>query len=241
METGDVREFYNKTVGGSQNKYEFNRWQKTSQARASYISTREAVVVYVLPLLKNASNILELGPGPGTWTKLLIEEAPTAAFDLVDISNEMLKQAREALADSSRVAFINSDILEFTPTKKYDFFFSSRIIEYVPDKQKAIQIVSDSLISDSYGYIVTKTPHPKRFWGRKNQSPIHQHQVSCKELKRILEANNCSVLKVVNVTSVFPGLSNGFMDRQLTILCNFLPFSMSQYLSESYALIFRKK
>jgi SAM-dependent methyltransferase len=241
METKDVKDFYNKSVGESKNSYEYDRWQKNSQGKASYISTLQAVEKFALPYLNSVTSVFELGPGPGTWTKVLLQRNPTASYDLVDISEEMLKQAKAALSDVSNIRFINSDILDFVTDKKYQFFFSSRIIEYVPNKEKAVQIISNSLEAGSYGYIVTKTPHPGRFWGIKNNSAVHQTQVAPAELKCLFEKADCEIVKVVNVTSVFPGLRSGGLDRLLTVLCGYLSFTVTQYVSESYAIIFKKK
>ncbi len=102
--------------------------------------------------------VFELGPGPGTWTKELLTIAPQATYHLVDISEEMLKQAKGNLKGFPNITFTQSDILDFVPQQQYDFFFSSRIIEYVPDKDRAIKIIASALKPGAYGYLVTKTP-----------------------------------------------------------------------------------
>jgi ubiquinone/menaquinone biosynthesis C-methylase UbiE len=240
MKTKEVKEFYEQKVGDSATPYEYDRWQKNPQARASYVATKWAVRKYALPLLKDGVDILELGPGPGTWTKLLLEKAPQAHFTLVDISSEMLKQATIALAAHSNIEYVNVDILDFSTDKQYDFFFSSRIIEYVPEKEKAIKIIANCLKPGAVGYIVTKTPQARRAFSRPNKSPVHQSQISAAGLRRVLEEHGLRVERVVNVTSVFPKLKSGWLDQRLSCLCRHLPFSVCRYLSESYAIVFRK-
>ena len=240
METEEIKNYYNNSLRNNSNSYEFERWEKGSQERSSYVSTRNAVEKYAIPIMADG-NILELGPGPGTWTKLLLKKSPSSTYDLVDISEEMLKQAKLSLGDRENINYIQSDILDFVSDKKYDFFFSSRIIEYVPDKSKAVQIITNTLKSGASGYLVTKTPHPKRFWGIKNNSPVHQNQISAKDLAKLLKDNECEVSLLTNVTSVFPGIRSGFLDGVLTKLCNLLPFVVAKYVSESYAVVFKKK
>ncbi len=243
MDTKEVKELYNTTLKASRNPYEEERWFKSPQRRAGYASTRSAVEQYALPHLQDGTNIqvFELGPGPGTWTKLLLQKAPAAHFDLVDISEEMLKQAAAALATHQNVNFIVSDILDFVPARQYDYFFSSRIIEYVPDKDKAVQIIAESLKSGAYGYIVTKTPQKRRPFGKPVTTPLHMQQVAALELARLFESHGCSVIRKVNVTCVFPGLRSSIADRVLSRVCRFLPFAAGHLVSESYALVFKKK
>lgn len=243
METKQVKDFYNTTLKANSNPYEQERWFKNPQLQSGYKSTKSAVERYALPHLQSGSNsnVFELGPGPGTWTKLLLQKAPTANFDLVDISEEMLGQAKTALSEHSNVSYIVSDILDFAPAKKYDYFFSSRIIEYVPDKEKAVKIIADSLKPGAYGYIVTKTPQKRRPFGKPVTAPLHMQQVSATELVKLFEKSGCNVLKKVNVTCVFPGLRSATADRLLTQLCRLLPFGLGRSVSESYALVFQKK
>lgn len=241
METKDVKQFYEKKVSSSGNTYEYDRWFKTSQGRASYTATKNSLYRNCLPLIKEDDVLLEVGPGPGTWTKEIIANFSNLEYDVVDISEEMLKQARANLNNDARVNLIQSDILDFSPQKQYDFFFSSRFIEYVPDKGKVIVIVAQSLKPGGYGYIVTKTPQYNRFFRKSTPSAIHQGQISDKELKKLFEDNGFQVLKTINITSVFPLLRVGFLDRILTIVSEFLPMSIARIFSESYAIVFVKK
>lgn len=103
MKSESVREIYNQQAqtkfGGD---YEYRRWFSDELKKAGYQMTRESICYHFL-----GGNLfydcLELGPGAGTWTKLFLEKYPEAEFDLVDISSEMLKLAKENLDK-----FINS-------------------------------------------------------------------------------------------------------------------------------------
>ena len=71
-------------------EYEFNIWFTTPRLFLDYWMTHQ-VINYHLAKLK-FNSCLELGPGPGTWTKLLFRHSPEADFDLVDISLHNLGQ-----------------------------------------------------------------------------------------------------------------------------------------------------
>ncbi len=241
METTQIKEFYNQSLQKSGNTYEFDRWAKTPQMRAGYLNTKSALHKLVPQYLSDGMKVFELGPGPGTWTKELLMIAPQATYHLVDISEEMLKQAKDNLKEFSNITFTQSDILDFVPQQSYDFFFSSRIIEYVPDKDRALEVIADALKPGAYGYLVTKTPQYQRLFSNKLVSKVHQTQISPSDLSKLLEQHGLTVIKSLQVTCVFPRVHSGFLDRLLTTICRLLPFSWSASVSESYALVFKKK
>tara|TARA_B100002051_G_C16744327_1_gene646467 strand:+ start:2359 stop:3084 length:726 start_codon:yes stop_codon:yes gene_type:complete len=241
MDTKEVKEFFNSSVSGRVNKYEYDRWFKNAQARASYASTKEAVEKYVLPLVGNDSKVFELGPGPGTWTKLMLDKAPEATYDLVDISQSMLDQARAALPEQSNITLVCSDVLDLKAEQKYNLFFSSRMIEYVPDKNRVVEIISQSLASGGGGCLITKTPQGDRPFKRHNYTEVHKGQIATKDLVSLLEANGLQVKKYFHVTCVFPLVRSGFLDRVTSIVCRLLPFSVGRYFSEAYGVVFEKK
>ncbi len=241
METKQIKDFYNQSLQKSENSYEQDRWGKTPQMRAGYLNTKSALHAVVPRYLHNAMQVFELGPGPGTWTKELLTIAPQATYHLVDISEEMLKQAKGNLKGFPNITFTQSDILDFVPQQQYDFFFSSRIIEYVPDKDRAIKIIASALKPGAYGYLVTKTPQYQRWFGNKVASQVHQTQIDSVALSELLQRHGFEVIDSFQVTCVFPGVRSGFLDRALTAFCRLLPFSWGASVSESYALVFRKK
>lgn len=241
METTQIKDFYNQSLQKSGNTYEFDRWGKTAQMRAGYMNTKSALHAVVSRYLRDDMKVFELGPGPGTWTKEMFAIAPRASYELVDISEEMLKQAKDALKNYTNVTFTQSDILDFSPEQTYDFFFSSRILEYVPNKDRAIKVIATALAPGAYGYLVTKTPQYQRLFGNKLSSSVHQTQISPADLRKLLEKNGLAVIELLQVTCVFPGMHSGFLDRMLTAVCRLLPFTWSLTVSESYAVVFRKK
>lgn len=242
METAEVKEYYNKTLKGDPRPYEYSRWFASDQAKAGYDFTKEAIERDVLPKLKHGMHVMELGPGPGTWSKVLISHVQDLKMHLVDISEEMLQQAKEALSSYSNFEFTVSDILQFKTSNKYDFFFSSRAIEYVPQKKEAIENIVNALKAGGSGYIITKMPHysRSRLLGKKITS-FHSTQISPREFKTLLEESGCLVENIRPVTIVFPKMQNGTLDRTLHMLVKNLPLALVMPVCESYAVSFQKK
>lgn len=186
--------------------YDKNRWAVKSEK-----SRYNAMFNTIKEKSKNTffKKYIELGPGPGTWTKLFLENNPNAEFDLIDISSEMLKQAKNNLQKyPNKINYIKKDFLTFKTNKKYDFFFSSRAIEYLSDKEKAFEKIGNIIENKGKGIIITKTPHPIKDKiyekiGRKIKSE-HKDQISMKKMKVLLEKNGFKDIKIRHLIIEFP-------------------------------------
>ncbi len=238
----DPKAFYDRTMpakfGGN---YESARWAANSLLRAQYRMLADALRRRVFPLIAHAARVLETGPGPGTWTKLLLEANPSARYTLVDISHEMLTRAQGALADRTNVDFIESDLLAYESSDPYDFFFSSRAIEYMPDKAAAVRKIASLLSPGAAGAVVTKMPKPffDRVKGR--TSALHVGQIAPKDFICLLEQADLVVERVRIATATFPGIGgarlNSFVYAILKHVPLFFPLSL---FAESYLVTFRK-
>lgn len=242
-----IKNYYNKTVSKDlYGKYEYDRWFKTPQQKAGYDMTLKVVINRVLPFLSSQKlKILEVGPGPGTWTKLLFKQCPQAEFDLVDISKEMLKVAKEELFQYKINAnFFEADFLDFQTYKKYDVFFSCRAIEYMKDKEKLVKEISDLLSSGGQGFIITKVPHyfRQRVFG-KSVPKMHRDQITPSLLKKYLIKYGFSEIEV------YPVITNFSMTFAKSLWGNWFLFNLfykkqinfiSKFFSESYLIKFKK-
>ena len=156
MNTDKVKEKYNSDI---QNKYkdgyESERWFSNEVQKANYYMTLNRIKKLALPI--NFNICLELGPGHGTWTKELLKTHKKARFDLVDISGEMLRLVKERFRDKDNINYIEGDWLVYKLNAKYDFFFSIRAIEYIPQKEKVVEKIMSSLKHHGTGFIITKT------------------------------------------------------------------------------------
>lgn len=91
-------------------------------------------------------HVLELGIGTGTLTEKLLERFPQTRVTGVDLSPEMLTQARAKLAFAgSRVALRESDMSSAALGSGYDAVVSAIAFHHVPPRKKA------ALFADLYG------------------------------------------------------------------------------------------
>lgn len=236
----DAHTFYKEQVGQAvAGDYEAARWNASPLKHAQYEMTKEAISRHALPLFREASSILEVGPGPGTWTKLLMGENAKASFTLVDLSRDMLGMAKEALAGSAQVSFVESDFLAFPEAATYGGFFSSRAIEYF-DYRKAVAKIARLLAPGAPGVIITKTPKPlfDRLKGR--ASAMHLTQIPPAALVAALRKEGLRVTKVRIATATVPGFGSRMLNMLAFKLLTLVPLPLLSAFSESYLVAFEK-
>lgn len=237
------KEFYDTVMPDKLGKdYESARWGTTPLQSAQYDMTAQTVREHVLPCFRNATRVLEVGPGPGTWTKLLLGANPSAVYTLVDISAVMLMQARNFLQQHRNITFVESDLTQFKTEEKFNGFFSSRAIEYMPDKAAAAATISSLLSSGAYGAIITKTP--KYFFDRlrgRKVADLHRGQIAPRELAKKLRDAGLEIVGVYPATATVPFVGSVFLNRLafrlLQRLSAWYPLTL---LTESYCVVFRK-
>ena len=220
--------------------YEHYRWLGSAIKKGGYEMTR-AAIENLLPKIF-FKNYIEVGSGPGTWTKLFLEKEQRASFDLVDLSDEMVAIAKKNLGTGAAIRYINADFLAFIPDKKYDFFFSSRTIEYVENKNAFIEKVAKLLISGGAGLIITKTPKYRRqkLLG-KSVPPLHRGQITPRALSLLLEKNGLIPHLLFPVTFSFPFFNAARFNRRLfTIFGKKRLNPLSAIFAESYCIFFKK-
>lgn len=147
-----IKEFYD--IDGS--TYLERRWYSTPIAQFDFNATRSAVLF----ALGNSSyrKGLEIGPGPGTWTPLILEKADE--LTLVEISNTMLSQAKERLKEDlwkGNVNFIESDFMKVILIDQFDLVIAIRCFEYFSDKIEFLKKCRRLLNRDGKLIIISKT------------------------------------------------------------------------------------
>lgn len=239
MQTEQVKNKYNKDVLGKyQGKYEEERWFKNDIQKAGYIMTLNAIRKHALK--SKYAACLELGPGHGTWTKELLDFQPEAKYTLVDISRAMINLAQARLGEKENISYVESDFLNFRAESRYDFFFSIRAIEYIPEKGKVIRKISDLLKPGGKGFIITKTPKYLRHKLLGRAVPeFHSGQIAPQALKKMLVQNNCTAIKIYPATLSWPFWRSAQMNLLLYNILgdNELNF-VSKFFSESYCVVF---
>jgi trans-aconitate methyltransferase len=239
-----TQEHFNRVAQDTESStYEDRRWKQNARTLQQFNDTQAFIRRYVLPHIQTAKRIMELGPGPGTWTRVLREKNETAGFILTDISGEMLKRARATLPESISVETRESPFLEVHTEKgEVNVFFSSRAVEYVGDTEQAARKIYDTLQEGGFGCIITKTPKTieNKLRGH-TPSELHRNQIAPKKLVAALRAVGFTNINIHPVTFSFPLLKSATADRVVSALFSKHKLNpLSQFFTESYAATFTK-
>jgi tRNA (cmo5U34)-methyltransferase len=84
----------------------------------------------------NAPRILDLGAGTGLFSSLIRRKYPNASLTLIDLSEEMLKEAQSRFGVDPTVSYIAADYSSYPYTEKYDAVISSLSIHHLTHPAK---------------------------------------------------------------------------------------------------------
>lgn len=156
----DIMNYYDETMRNIKGEYIFYRWGNTEVKERHYRQT-ELALKNALELIKPCGHVLEIGCGPAVWTHLFAGSAERLV--LLDISEEMLKKARERVSSWSNGIYVDKteyrcgDFLSLELDEaEFDFIVSVRAFEYMSDKRKAIRKCYSALKEKGRLLIVTK-------------------------------------------------------------------------------------
>jgi demethylmenaquinone methyltransferase/2-methoxy-6-polyprenyl-1,4-benzoquinol methylase len=93
------------------------------------LAVAQREVVATLDAVRPSGHILEIACGPGTWTDHLARHGESVTA--VDASPEMLALAAERVT-SERVRFIQANVFDWTPDRRYDTVFFGFWLSHVP-------------------------------------------------------------------------------------------------------------
>ncbi len=134
--------------------YQDLRWFKTRLTRLEYSQTEQALLAELQPSEKG--RYLEIGCGPGTWTRVVAARA--AEVIAIDISANMLEQAKKYIGTVGHVTYVHGDAAEYQPEGQLTGLFSFRVLEYVNGWQTLLTRAAANVESGGRVTICTKTP-----------------------------------------------------------------------------------
>ncbi|HNV97634.1 MAG TPA: class I SAM-dependent methyltransferase [bacterium] len=208
----EMKDYFDSAISKKyDDSYEFNRWFSSPSLCLDYYMTGKSILERIKCL--KFEKCLELGPGPGTWTKFIYRSSPGASFDLVDISEEMKMQFFLEMRSVSNVNYFVEDITSFDTNKKYDFFFSSRAIEYLDNKLIVFKKIYSLLDKKAKCIVITKNPV------KKNKRLQHQGQISPVDLEKELNDIGFVNIKIYPVIIRIPFL-NKFIPKFTLFIFN---------------------
>ncbi len=91
--------------------------------------------------LKDGMSVIELGSGPGFITRQLSALLPTSPITCLEISPQLLAQAKQYLQESgNRVNFIEGSVMDMQlAANSYDFAYARLLFQHLPDPYGAVK------------------------------------------------------------------------------------------------------
>lgn len=243
LENSKVKNLYDTNITDRyENDYEFNRWFQSPRLRCDFFMNYCAIKEHVKNI--DYSNCLELGPGPGTWTTVLYKQNNKASYTLVDISEAMKNQYHLEMRNMDNIEYVIADIMTMDFSKKFDFFFSSRAVEYLQNKKDFFTKLFDLMSEQSQGVIITKNKNFGLFKFKADSRFQHQGQMTVSECRLYLEEAGFKSIEFYPVIIRLPIFDrfNQFFSSKIFLnhISRKLSNSFVNKLSESYLVKFKK-
>jgi SAM-dependent methyltransferase len=187
LDSAFVKNTYDTLLRGLSGSYTDYRWGATPVSRFHFAQTKRALTRALTQVPHSLKRMLEVGGGGGAWTPYFAPR--TEALDYLDISEEMLREARTHLAAFPQISYLHADFLAWeAPANAYDLVVMIRNIEYMPDKRAVLAKCFRALTSGGTLLLVTKNPESD--WrGYYRTKRLHSGQMPLNELRaRLTEA-----------------------------------------------------
>lgn len=200
----EERKAHWESIYKDKNQNEVSWYQQVPSTSLSYID------IFKLPL---TARIIDIGGGDSFLVDHLIKFG-YQDITVLDISAEALSRAKYRLGDKAKkIKWINTDILDFTPNRKYDYWHDRAAFHFLTNEKdiSIYQSIANEAISDN-GYMVIGSFSDK---GPEKCSGIRIKQHTKESLKNIFE-KHFKVLDCVPVVHRTPSDS-----LQHFIFCSF--------------------
>jgi ubiquinone/menaquinone biosynthesis C-methylase UbiE len=203
-------------------KKAYNSWSE--QYDTNINKTRDLEAAAIRETLQNISfaNCLEIGCGTGKNTSWLITKANK--ITAVDLSEEMLKKAKEKVSENE-IQFIQADInKEWTFTnEKFDLVTFSLVLEHIENLENIFEKAAHALKPEGYIYIGELHPF-KQYTGSKArfETPEGVQVVQCfnHNISDFINAAKKYGLRIVEINEYFDDNVRTTIPRIISILFN---------------------
>jgi len=244
-ESAYVRDNYDALLAKLPNGYTDFRWNDTDISRFHYRQSRRALLRALDRLPTGLGRALEVGGGAGAWTPFFAPR--TSHLDFLDISENMLAEAKKALVRFNNIRYLRADFLEWEPEPSaYDMVVSIRNIEYMKDKNAVFARISRALRHG--GMLVLSTKSPDFDWkGYFDDKMLHGGQIPVGTLVAMLRENGFEIMRVypailgklirfAPMRAVWDGLQTLLL--HVPQFC--IPLFLLKYISESFLVVARR-
>lgn len=133
--------------------------------------TQPAIDLISRITIQDPRSIIDIGCGPGNSTSVLRNKFPGCDIEGIDNSAEMIEEAKSAHPWGT---WIHADASEFDYTRKYDVIFSNAAFQWIPNRDKLIHRLIDSL--SPAGMLAVQIPNNHNSPIRKSLSQLAESQ-----------------------------------------------------------------
>ena len=183
----EQKEFWNSHWGNWRDRKTINEWKDRRH---------KAILALVRGLLLNGAKILDLGCGPGHYTKSLREFGEVTGIDL---SDEAITVAKSKYP---HIQFLTGNLYDFPfPLNAFDIVVSQEVFDHVEDQVAFLERVAEIL--RPHGYLILSCTN--RFVADREDSPdlglshIRKY-LTMKELRGLLRCH----FRVLHMRSIIP-------------------------------------
>ena len=123
---------------------------KFNQKAKEYDSERRALIpcfddfygvaIDCIDFKEDNPKVLDLGAGTGILSQFFLEKYPNAEIVLIDLAEEMLKEAEKRFEGNDNISFICDDYITHEFNTKFDIIISSLSIHHLTGTEKKVLI-----------------------------------------------------------------------------------------------------
>lgn len=152
-----------------------------------------------------ATQVLDLGCGPGHWSQRLLQVYPNAQVTGVDLSPGMLQQARLLQPD---ICWIQADAASLPlADQSMDFIFSSLMLQWCPQPLRVFAEVRRLLCAGGKACVATLLPGSlkeiQQAWQQADRPSQLLPFVSAEDYKKMAQQAGFTAMKATEITEVF--------------------------------------
>jgi tRNA (cmo5U34)-methyltransferase len=111
-------------------------------------------ILECIPYGKNSGSFLDIGAGTGLLTSFIHQKYPDSRYTLIDISDEMIIQAKSRFPEFRNFNFITADYTNYKFQDKYDVVVSSLSIHHLTDTEKRLLFKEIHTILNNNGFFI---------------------------------------------------------------------------------------
>jgi SAM-dependent methyltransferase len=144
--------------------------------------------------LSTVKNVLDIGPGHGFFSYLVIENLKSINdIDVVDISVGSLEMTKAIIGDANgKIKYFNRDIFKYESSKKYNLIILGEVLEHLDEPLLILEKLRSMLSENGYLWLTTPT-----------NAPAIDHVFLFRSKKEIVDLLNTANLEVVHEFGCF--------------------------------------